>query len=84
MCLTEFDVESAIKTWREDGYEDGYTEGRTDGIAEGITQGRTAGKLEAARNLIAEGDSPEKVARCTGLPLGEVRKLAEQMCVTKV
>ena len=27
MCLTEFDVELAIKTWREDGYEDGYNEG---------------------------------------------------------
>ena len=68
MCLTEFDVESAIKTWRTDGYEEGKQEKA----------------VEDARNLIAEGDSPEKVARCTGLPLEEVRKLAEEMCVTKV
>ena len=75
MCLTEFDVESAIKTWREDGYEDG----RTDGIAEGIT----TGKLEAARNFLMKGIDSEIIAECTGLPLEEVRKLAEQMCVTK-
>ena len=80
MCLTEFDVESAIKTWREDGYEDG----RIDGIAEGKISGKQEKAVETARNFIAEGDSPEKVARCTGLPLEEVRKLAEQMCVTKV
>ena len=75
MCLTEFDVESAIKTWREDGYEDGRIDGKLEGKQEKA--------VEDARNFIAEGDSPEKVARCTGLPLEEVRKLAEEMCVTK-
>ncbi len=30
MCLTEFDVESAIKTWQEDGYAKGRAEGRQE------------------------------------------------------
>ena len=51
MCLTEFDVESAIKTWREDGYD----EGRADGIAEGITAGEQKKAVEAARNLLRDG-----------------------------
>ena len=75
-CLTEFDVESAIKTWREDGFEDGYTEGRTSGKQEKA--------VEDARNFLMKGIDTEIIAECTGLPLEEVRKLAEQMCVTKV
>ena len=78
MILTEFDVESAIKTWREDGYEDG----RLDGIAEGMTAGVQKKAVEAAQSLLAEGDSPEKVARCTGLSLEEVQKLAEEISET--
>ena len=39
MILTEFDVESAIKTWREDGYEEGMT----------------AKAVETAKNLLRDG-----------------------------
>ena len=59
MCLTEFDVESAIKTWREDGYEDGrldgIAEGRADGIAEGMTAGVQKKAVEDAKNLLRDG-----------------------------
>ena len=91
-CLTEFDVESAIKTWREDGYEDGYTEGRTDGIAEGITQGRTFGKLEgkqekaveAARNLLKMNLGIfEQISQATKLPIEAIRQLAEELAAEK-
>ncbi|MBO4706190.1 MAG: hypothetical protein J5647_10680 [Spirochaetaceae bacterium] len=43
MCLTEFDVESAIKTWREDGYEDGRIDGKQEKA------------VEDAKNLLKDG-----------------------------
>ncbi len=63
MCLTEYDEEATLRAFRREGYEDGLIDG----------------KLEAARNFIAEGVSPETVAKCTGLPLDEVQKLAKQV-----
>ena len=63
MCLTEYDEEATLRAFRREGYEDGLIDG----------------KLEAARNFIAEGVSPETVAKCTGLPLNEVQKLAKQV-----
>ena len=69
-CLTEFDVESAIKTWREDGYE------------EGMTAGEQKKAVEDARNFLRENVSPEIIARCTGLALEEVQKLAEEIAKT--
>ena len=50
-----------------------------DGKAAGIKVGKQEKAIEDARNLLAEGDSPEKVARCIGLPLEEVQKLAEEL-----
>ncbi|MBO4704484.1 MAG: hypothetical protein J5647_01970 [Spirochaetaceae bacterium] len=46
-------------------------------------KGMQEAKLEAARNFLAEGIVPEIIARCTGLPLEEVQKLAKETCVTK-
>ena len=37
------------------------------------------GARENANNLLKEGDSPEKVACCIGLPLEEIQKLAEEV-----
>ena len=37
--------------------------------------------IEAAENFLREGDSPEKVARCIGLPLEKVQELAETISV---
>ena len=74
-CLTEFDVESAIKTWREDGYEDGYEEG--------MTAGKQEKAMEAARNLLIKGINPEIIAECIGLPLEEVQKLTDELKAIK-
>ena len=64
-CLTEFDVESAIKTWREDGYEDGYDEGRADGKQEKA--------MEDAITLIKKYNaSPEDAAIDMGVSLDKV------------
>ena len=37
--------------------------------------------IETARNCLEEGDSPEKVSRCTGLPLEQVLELQKQIPV---
>jgi hypothetical protein len=38
-------------------------------------EGRAEAKLEVAKNLLADGISPERVAKNTGLPLGKVKAL---------
>ena len=53
-----------------------FDSGKEEGIAIGEELGRTEAKLEAARNMLLENDSTEKVARCLGLPLEKVRELA--------
>lgn len=50
----------------------GIAEGREIGHEEGAQQKA----LEAATELLKEGDSPEKIARCIGLPLEKVKELA--------
>ena len=35
--------------------------------------------VEDARNLLAEGDSPEKVSRCIGLPLDQILELQKEL-----
>ena len=65
MCLTEFNEEIAIQNWRHDG----------------IIEGESKKAVEAARNLLAEGDSPEKVSRCVGLSLDQVQELQKELTV---
>ena len=66
MCLTEFNEEIAIQNWREDG----------------IIEGESKKAVETARNLLNEGDSPEKVSRCVGLPLEQVLELQKELAVS--
>ncbi len=63
MSLTEFDEEIAIRGWREDGIE----------------EGRLQKAIEDAIELLKEGDSPEKIARCIGLPIEKVEELAKKL-----
>ena len=58
-----------------DARYDGYDEGYEKGISIGLERGAYQNKLETARNFLCYGDSPEKVAACTGLPLETVRQL---------
>ena len=46
---------------------------------EGIELGIQENKIANARNLLREGDSPEKIARCCSLPLEEVLALKESL-----
>ncbi|MBO4438305.1 MAG: hypothetical protein J5798_03055 [Spirochaetaceae bacterium] len=61
------------------GKEDGYKQGEDHGIAIGKEEGRSEAKLEAARNLLMENVTEDVIARCTGLPLETVQKLAEEL-----
>ena len=49
------------------------------GIAIGEKRGEHNKAVENAKNLLIEGDSPEKVVRCIGLSLEEVQKLADEV-----
>jgi len=55
MLFTEWNLDDAIAVAREEALEDGFEKGRTDE------------KLEIARNLLAEGSTPEFVQKITGL-----------------
>lgn len=52
---------------------------RYEALQEGTAIGEQKKAIESAMNFLNEGDSPEKVARCIGLPLEEVKSLAAQI-----
>ena len=65
VSLTEFDQDLYDKCRRREGFEEGAQQKA----------------LEAAENFLREGDSPEKVARCIGLPLEKVLELQKALVV---
>ena len=58
---------------------DGYEEGREEGISIGLERGAYETKLETAKMFLSYGDSPEKVAICTKLPLETVRQIQSSL-----
>lgn len=52
---------------------------REAGHAEGLETGREEMAVLTAKNFLKEGDSPEKVARCTGLSLEKINELAADL-----
>ena len=71
--------EEGLHTGREEGISIGLATGREEGISIGLEQGLERGAhqkaLETAKLLLDYGDSPEKVAICTNLPLDVVQGL---------
>ena len=65
MFLDPYDYDMDIAVQREEAFEDGEMQGEQNKA------------LESAINLLKENVSPELIARCVGLPLEEVKKLAE-------
>ena len=57
----------------------GIKKGIAVGEARGEKRGRNAAKLEAARNMILENDSLDKISRCLTLPLETVQRLAKDI-----
>lgn len=57
-------------------------EEREEGIREGIQTGMKMNQLENAKKMLEEGELPEeKVAKYSGLPLDEVKRLAKERMV---
>ena len=67
MFLDEYDYETDIAVKQEEAKE------------EGILEGTQQKAIETAIALLKEGDSPEKIARCTGLSLEKVLELQKQL-----
>ncbi|MED3501939.1 transposase, partial [Brevibacillus agri] len=42
-------------------------------------EGLLEGKLLVAKEMLAEGESPERIAKLTKLPLEEIEKLKQQL-----
>ncbi|MDR0649460.1 MAG: hypothetical protein LBF92_09020, partial [Synergistaceae bacterium] len=56
--------------------EEYYTKvGIEKGIEQGIEKGKIEGKLEVARNLLANGVSPDIIAKSADLPVEKIREL---------
>ena len=53
----------------------------SDGKQEGLKEGAQQKAIEDAINFLKEGDSPEKVARCIGLPFEKVLELQKSITV---
>ena len=77
------DEMAAIIEARERGFAEGRAEGqavgREEGRAEGLAEGERQKAIEIAKEMLAEGDSVERVARLTKLSLEEVEKLKQQL-----
>ena len=74
MLCAKYDYKMDIAVKQEEAYEDGLNAG----ITKGFEQGAHENAIKSARNLLKEGDSVEKGARCIGLSLEEVQKLANE------
>ena len=51
----------------------------TERFREGQKAGSQQTKIEAATEFLKEGDSPEKISRCIGLPLEQVLELKNSL-----
>ena len=68
MIFGEYDRDMDIAVNRREAWEDGHE----DGLEEGLEKGREEEKLYIAKNLLAEGSSPEFVYKITGLSSDEI------------
>jgi predicted transposase/invertase (TIGR01784 family) len=55
--------------------EKGRAEGLAEGLAEGRAEGRAEEKLEIAKNMKADGQPLDLIAKFTGLTIEEIEKL---------
>lgn len=75
----EQDIEYEKSICYNEGREEGLAEGREEGREKGREEGRRENALSTAKNFLAEGISPETVARCVGISLEEVKALKEKL-----
>ena len=68
--------EAGLQFGLQQGLKQGIEQGLEQGIEQGLKQGAYKKALETAKQLLFYGDSPEKVAICTSLPLDVVQSLS--------
>ena len=77
--MKELDQESQLATAWNDGVREGeakgYAEGVSEGKAIGISEGEANARLETARNMLADGLSPDIICKYTGLAIEEIQAL---------
>jgi len=56
-----------------------YNSGLENAEKRGLERGIAEKAIETATNMLREGDSPEKIVRCTGLSIEKVQKLAVEI-----
>ena len=79
MADIEYDAyENGFERGHEAGLQVGLQQGIEQGIEQGLQQGAYQKALETARMFLSYGDSPEKVAICTNLPLDLVMELRQK------
>ncbi len=64
-----------IKTSIDDGYQEGLHNGMKEGIEKGIEKGKHEANLEIAREMIADGETDEKIVKYTKLSKEEISEL---------
>jgi predicted transposase YdaD len=67
-----------VKTGAERGWYETVRDARLEGERIGELEGERKGKLETARNMLAFGESADKVVIYTGLPQETVSKLVQE------
>ena len=72
----EAGLQVGLQQGLKQGIEQGIEQGLEQGIEQGLKQGAYKKALETAKQLLFYGDSPEKVAICTSLPLDVVQSLS--------
>ena len=82
MILTEYDYDTDIAVQREEAYEEGLNKGIAQGISQGISQGAEQKAVETAKKMLENCLSKEIIARCTGLSIEQVEKLATELSNT--
>jgi predicted transposase/invertase (TIGR01784 family) len=67
MLMTEWNWDDALAVRYEEGHEDGE--------AKGMEKGLETAKINIAKNLLAEGSTPEFVQKITGLDMDTIEGL---------
>ena len=70
------ELRELFSNYFEEAKNEGKAEGKAEGRAEGKTEGKAEGLLSAAKNMLLNGLDVNLTAKCSGLTVEEVQKLA--------
>ncbi|MBR6296468.1 MAG: hypothetical protein IKR40_08345 [Treponema sp.] len=73
--------QQTIDEEKDIAFEEGVKHGIEQGIAQGIERGAEEKALEDAENLLRKGIPIETISECIGLPLEQVRQIAQSLSV---